>query len=188
MNKSMVTGLAIGAAVATAGGVIATNYSSWVDKQPEQPTFAQVLHVEALKRTVQTPREVCEDVPVTHQKPVKDQNKVVGTVAGALLGGVLGHQVGEGSGKKLATVAGAVAGGYAGNKVQGNMQDNNTYTTTEQRCHTVTDTREVVDGYEVTYQLGETQDKVRMDHEPGDIIPVVNGQLVLDDTSETINK
>jgi uncharacterized protein YcfJ len=187
MNKSLLTGLTIGAVVATAGGVVATNYSTWV-KQPEEPTFAQVLHVKELKRAVQTPREVCEDVPVTRQKPVKDQNKVVGTVTGALLGGVLGHQVGEGSGKQLATVAGAVAGGYAGNKVQENMQTNDTYTTTDQRCHTVTDSRQVVDGYEVTYQLGETEGKVRMDHQPEDIIPVVNGQLVLDESSQAINK
>lgn len=179
MNKSMLTGLIIGAVVATAGGVIA-GYSTLINKQPDEPAFAEVLHVEALKRTVTTPREVCEDVPVTRQQPVKDQNKVVGTVAGALLGGVLGHQVGEGSGKKLATVAGAVAGGYTGNKVQGNMQANNTYTTSEQRCHTVTDSQEVVDGYEVTYRLGETEGKVRMDHDPGDTIPVVDGRLVLE--------
>jgi len=195
MNKSMLTGLVIGAVVATAGGVIATNYSSWTHKQAEEPeaqteepqakaeepAFAQVLQVQALKRTVQTPREVCEDVPVTRQKPVQDQNKVVGTVAGALLGGVLGNQVGEGSGKKLAAVAGAVAGGYAGNQVQGNMQAKDTYTTTEQRCHTVTDSKQVVDGYEVTYRLGDKEDKVRMDHKPGQTIPVVDGQLVLNE-------
>jgi uncharacterized protein YcfJ len=68
------------------------------------------------------------------------------------------------------------------------MQANDTYTTTERRCHTVTDSQEVVDGYEVTYRLGETEGKVRMDREPGDSIPVVDGQLVLDDTSQTLNQ
>jgi uncharacterized protein YcfJ len=125
-------------------------------------------------------------VPVTRQKPVKDQDKVVGTVAGALIGGVLGNQVGAGSGKTLATLAGAAAGGYAGNKVQGNMQANDTYTTTERRCHTVTDSQEVMDGYEVTYRLGGSEGKVRMDHAPGETIPVVNGQLVLHDPTEPI--
>jgi uncharacterized protein YcfJ len=125
---------------------------------------------------------VCEDVPVTRQKPAQDQNKVVGTVAGALLGGVLGNQVGEGSGKKLATVAGAVAGGYTGNKVQENMQARDTYTTIERRCNTVTDSQEVVDGYTVTYRLGESEGKVRMDHEPGPTIPVMNGQLLLNES------
>ncbi|MDJ0805259.1 MAG: glycine zipper 2TM domain-containing protein [Gammaproteobacteria bacterium] len=181
MDKSMITGLAIGAVVATAGGVIA-GYTALSGKQasePEAPAFAEVLDVETIKRTVQTPREVCEDVPVTKQKPTQDPNKVTGTVAGAILGGVLGNQVGEGTGKKLATVAGAVAGGVAGNKVQENMQANNTYTTTERQCRTVNDTSQVVDGYNVTYRLGETEGQVRMDHDPGDRIPVENGQLVL---------
>ena len=91
----------------------------------------------------------------------------------------MGNQVGGGGGKKLATVAGAAAGGYAGNKVQGNMQDNDTTTTTERRCHTVTDSHEQLDGYNVSYRLGESEGKVRMDHKPGSRIPVVNGQLVL---------
>ena len=185
MNKSMLIGLIIGAVVATAGGVIASlgvlnkGVSGEVADEVSEPAFAEVLHVEAIKRTVQTPREVCEDVPVTRQKPVKDGNKVAGTVAGAILGGVLGHQVGEGTGKKLATVAGAVAGAVTGNKVQGNMQANDTYTTTETQCRTVVDSHEVVDGYNVSYRLGETEGQVRMDQDPGERIPVENGELVL---------
>jgi uncharacterized protein YcfJ len=185
MNKSMLIGLIIGAVVATAGGVIASlgvlnkGADEEASDEVSEPAFAEVLHVEAIKRTVQTPREVCEDVPITRQKPVQDENKVAGTVAGAILGGVLGHQVGEGTGKKLATVAGAVAGGIAGNKVQENMQSKDTYTTTETQCRTVVDSHEVVDGYKVTYRLGETEGEVRMDRDPGERIPVENGQLVL---------
>ncbi|MEN8180601.1 MAG: glycine zipper 2TM domain-containing protein [Pseudomonadota bacterium] len=181
MDKSMITGLVIGAIVATAGSVIAgySVLSSNESNEADEPAFAEVLNVEAIKRTVQTPREVCEDVPVTRQKPVKDENKVAGTAVGAILGGVLGNQVGEGSGKKLATVAGAVAGGYAGNKVQENIQTNNTYTTTERQCRTVSDSHEIVDGYNVSYRLGETEGQVRMDNDPGERIPVENGQLVL---------
>ena len=195
MDKSMVVGLVIGTAVATAGGVIAS-YSLFKQDKPkapdaealaieetpaivEAPAFAEVLSVKPIKRTVQTPREVCEEVPVTKQKPVQDENKVAGTAVGAILGGVLGHQVGEGSGKKLATVAGAVAGGYAGNKVQENMQANDTYTTTERRCRTVQDSHQVIDGYNVSYRLGDTEGQVRMDHDPGERIPVQDGQLVL---------
>ena len=96
------------------------------------------------------------------------------------VGGLLGNQVGGGSGKKIATVAGAAAGGYAGNKVQGNMQDKDTYTTTEQRCNTVIDTSENVVGYNVTYMIGDEEGTVRMDSEPPSRIPVENGQLVLD--------
>jgi len=175
MDKSMLTGLVVGAVVATAGGVIA-GINMLGDKEP---AYAEVLNVVEATETVQTPREVCEDVAVTRQAPVKDENKILGTVTGAVIGGVLGNQVGGGTGKKLATVAGAAAGGYAGNKVQGSMQAKDTYTTTERRCRTVTDSNQKVIGYDVTYRLGDKESTVRMNQPPGDRIPVENGQLVL---------
>jgi uncharacterized protein YcfJ len=175
MNKSMLTGLVVGAVVATAGGVIA-GFNILGEAEPE---YAEVLNVVEATETIETPREVCEDVPVTRQAPVKDEHKILGTVTGAVIGGVLGNQIGGGSGKKIATVAGAAAGGYAGNKVQGNMQAKDTVTTTERRCRTVTDTSEKVIGYDVTYRLGDKEATVRMDHPPGERIPVENGQLVL---------
>jgi len=176
MDKSMIIGLVIGVVVATAGASIA-GFSVLGKKQP---AYAEVLGVKEVTETVETPRQVCEDVPVTRQKPVQDQHRVVGTVTGALLGGVLGNQIGSGKTKKIATFAGAAAGGYAGNKVQENMQSNDTYTTMERNCSTVTDTHEKVTGYDVSYRLGEQESMVRMDHDPGPRIPVQNGQLVLD--------
>ncbi len=99
---------------------------------------------------------------------------------GAVAGGVLGHQVGGGRGKDIATVAGALAGGYAGNRVQNNMQENDTYTTTQQRCQTVYDKSQKTLGYDVTYKIGDQQGKIRMDRDPGMQIPIdKNGQLVL---------
>lgn len=199
MNKSMVIGTVLGAAVATAGGAIAG--FSLLKKEPE---FAQVTAVEAIKETVKTPREECRDEEVktprqqchnetvTHQRPVQDGNRVAGSLLGAVVGGALGSKVGGGNGKKAATVIGAAAGGYAGNQIQKGMQERDTYTTTEQRCSTVYDThmeqrcKTVYDtsentvGYNVTYVLGDMQGRVRMDHDPGDRIPVKDGMLVLD--------
>ena len=175
MNKSMLTGILVGAAVATAGGAIA-GYTAFADKTP---TEAEVLDVAEIKETQRTPREVCNDVAVTRQKPVQDQNRILGTIAGAVVGGALGNQVGGGSGKKIATVAGAAAGGYAGNRVQENMQNNSTYTTTERRCETVYDSHEEVVGYNVKYRIGEETGSVRMNHDPGSCIPLRDGQLVL---------
>lgn len=175
MDKSMVTGLVIGVAVATAAGAIA-GFNLLGEKEPE---FAEVTNVSEIRKTYEVPREVCEDVAVTKQKPVKDEHKLLGTVGGAVVGGLIGNQIGGGSGKKIATVAGAAAGGYAGNKVQGNMQKNDTYTEMEQRCHTVMDTREEVIGYNVSYRLGEQTGEVRMDEKPGSRIPVENGKLLL---------
>ena len=65
-------------------------------------------------------------------------------------------------------------------EVQGAMQDNDTYTTTQQRCKTVYDKSEKMLGYDVTYKIGDQQGKIRMDKDPGTQIPLDgNGQLVL---------
>jgi len=174
VNKSMLVGAVLGAVVVTAGGAFATY--TLVDRGPE---FAEVLNVEPVTETIKTPREVCKEVTVTRQKPVQDQHRIAGTAVGAVVGGLLGNQVGGGTGKKIATVAGAVGGGYAGNQVQERMQANDTYTTTETRCNTVTDTHDKVVGYEVKYDLDGKVGTVRMDRDPGNRIPVQDGQLML---------
>lgn len=177
MNKSMLVGAVLGAVGVTAGGAVATyNIVS-------APEYAEVLAVKPINETIKTPREVCKDVAVTRQAPVKDQHQIAGTAIGAVVGGLLGNQVGGGNGKKLATVAGAVGGGYAGNKAQEHLQNRDTYTTTETRCSTVTDTSEKLVGYNVKYELDGKVGQVRMASDPGRRIPVKDGQLVLADES-----
>ncbi|MOA00050.1 hypothetical protein D3C78_1193940 [compost metagenome] len=175
----MLIGTVLGAIGVTAGGAVATY--SLVDRAP---SYAEVIAVQPVKETIKTPREVCKDVTVTHQRPVKDQHQIAGTAIGAVVGGLLGNQIGGGTGKKIATVAGAVGGGYAGNKVQEGMQARDTYTTTETRCSTVHDTSQKVVGYDVKYMLDGKAGQVRMDHDPGAQIPVQNGQLVLLDPNQ----
>jgi uncharacterized protein YcfJ len=177
MNKSMLVGAVLGAVGVTAGGAVAT-YNI-----VNAPEYAEVLAVKPIKETIKTPREVCKDVAVTRQAPVKDQHQIAGTAIGAVVGGLLGNQVGGGNGKKLATVAGAVGGGYAGNKAQEHLQNRDTYTTTETRCSTVTDTSEKLVGYDVKYELDGKVSQVRMASDPGRQIPVRDGQLVLADES-----
>ena len=177
MNKSLAMGVVIAAVVVTAGGAIAM--------LERNPRSAEVLYVEPVTRTVQVPREVCGAEAVTRQAPTKDPHQVTGTVIGAVVGGVLGNQVGSGRGKDAATVAGAAAGGYAGNKAQEKMQQGNTVTTNERVCRTVYDSKQETVGYDVRYRLGEREDVVRMDHDPGDRIPVKDGELVLAEKSES---
>lgn len=182
MNKSLLVGAVLGAVGVTAGGAVAT-YS--LVKGSSGPEYAQVLGVQPVNEQIKTPREVCKDVAVTRQKPVKDQHQIIGSVLGAVAGGLLGNQVGGGNGKKVMTVAGAVGGGYAGNKVQENMQNNDTYTTTQTKCSTVNDISNKVVGYDVKYQLNGQTGQVRMDRDPGPQIPVnKQGQLVLGDAGQ----
>lgn len=173
MNKSMIIGTILGAGVATAGGAIGSY------QLLKAPDYAEVISSTPVVKETKIPHEECHDETVVHQKPVKDENRIAGKLIGAVAGGVLGHQVGGGNGKKVATVAGAVAGGYAGDKVQGNMQKGDTYTTVEQRCKTTYETREDITGYDVVYRLEDKESSVRMTYDPGNKIPVENGQLIL---------
>ena len=175
MNKSLMTGLVLGAVAAAGVGAVAG-----LKMMSRGPEYAQVLKVTPITKTVHTPRQACHDEQVTRQAPVKDEHQLLGTVAGAVIGGVIGHQIGGGSGRDVATIAGAAGGGYAGNRVQKHVQDQNTYTTTEQKCETVYDTSHEGAGYEVRYRLGGKEATVKMARNPGDRIPVRNGQLVLD--------
>ena len=174
MNKSMLTGVIAGAVAVTAIGGVA-GYRAL-----KEPEFAEVLAVKPLTETTKTPKEVCSDVAVTEQAPVKDPHRIAGTAIGAVAGGVLGHQIGGGSGRDLATVAGAAAGGYAGHQVQKSMQEKDVVTRTETRCKTVYESHTRTIGYDVSYRLGEKEGQVRMDHQPGPRIPVKDGELQLD--------
>jgi uncharacterized protein YcfJ len=178
MNKSLAMGLAIGAVVAVAGGAVA----SYTLKDPGEE-FAQVTNVEPVMKTVREPRQECHDVTSTTQAPTRDKHRITGTVIGAVVGGVVGNQIGSGSGRDISRIAGAAAGGYAGNRVQKRMQDNNTVTTTERKCATVYGTRKEQAGYEVSYRLGDQTGTVHMDRDPGERIPVKDGQLLIADAS-----
>ncbi len=175
MDKSMIKGVVIGGiamVVLTAGGV--TGY-----KKMTQPTVADVVAVKEVTQTITTPREECQDVQVQKQAPVKDTNRIAGSVIGGVAGGVLGNQIGGGRGKTLATVAGAAGGAYAGNQVQKNMQRNDVETTTEKRCKTVNETSKKLVGYDVTYRLAGKESVVRTSFKPGATLPVRDGQPVL---------
>jgi uncharacterized protein YcfJ len=170
MNRQLLIGAAIGAVAVTAIGTIAGT------RLVTSTEYADVVAVEPVLETISEPRQACREEVVEVQKPVKDEHQIAGTVAGAVIGGVLGNQVGDGSGQDIATAGGAVAGGYAGNKIQEKIQEGNTEQQLRQVCETVYDTREVQDGYAVTYELDGEQHTVRMDHDPGRRIALEDGK------------
>lgn len=174
MNKSLLIGLAAGTAVAVGAGAVAG-----LKIMNEGPQYAEVVQVTPLTRTIRTPRHDCHEESVVHRRPARDSHQIFGTVAGAVVGGLLGHYVGGGTGRDIATAAGAAAGGYAGNRIENRVQRGNTYTTTERKCATVYERSVQQEGYEVRYRLGGKEGAVRMDHDPGQRIPLDHGQLVL---------
>ena len=182
MNKSLAVGLVVGAVAATGAGAVA-GYRIMTT-----PAGAQVVSATAVTKTVKTPRQECHDEQVTHQKAVKDEHRLVGTGVGAVVGGLLGSRIGGGNTRIVTGLAGAAAGGYAGNKIQEKVQKGNTYTTTEKRCVTAYDTREEPAGYQVVYELNGKRHQVHMDHDPGQIIPVRDGQVMIDATAPESKK
>jgi uncharacterized protein YcfJ len=167
MNVSarLVYGL-LGAALAVGGVVVAS--------QPGllgRPTHADVLSVRPVIEVVETPRKECRDVVVTRQ--VEDRrNARTGTIVGALVGGALGNQVGKGSGRDVATVAGAVGGGYIGREIDIRNNPKRTVSETRQQCETVVDRNEETRGYDVEYRHEGVVRVVRLDHDPGNRLPL----------------
>ena len=161
MKKPIIIGSII-AALGIAGGVAVGAYQS----SESGPRYADIVSVDPIVQTSSTPREVCENVTVTHQRPVKDENRIAGTAIGAIVGGVVGNQFGGGSGKKIMTAAGAVGGGLAGNQVQQQMQRGDTYQTTEQRCSTVNDSKQETVGYDVRYRYDGEVHEAKLDDKP----------------------
>ncbi|MEN9544791.1 MAG: hypothetical protein RLZZ598_1624 [Pseudomonadota bacterium] len=174
MDKSMMKGIAVGGvAMVMIGAGAVTGY-----KTMTKPSFAEVVAVKEVSETVVTPHEQCQDVQVQQQAPVKDENRIAGTVVGGLAGGLLGRSIGGGKGKTLATVAGAAAGGYAGNQVQKNMQEKDVVTKTEHRCKTVNETSKKVVGYDVSYHYDGKEGVVRTSFKPNGTLPVKDGEVL----------
>lgn len=188
MSKSIIVGSTL--AVLGLGGLA---LGAWqVQQEDAGPQYARIVDVQALTRTVETPREVCEQIVVqlpkeapAEQGASRDPNRVLGTAAGAIVGGLLGNQVGGGSGKTLATLAGAVGGGLAGRESQNRIEarqhaqagQSQPPTTTQQECRTVVDTHQETQGYEVSWRHGEDVQTSRLDSAPqGDRVLLEDGQ------------
>jgi uncharacterized protein YcfJ len=144
-----------------------------------EPRYARVVSAVPVSRPVSEPREICKDVEVVKQAPVQDEHQIAGTVVGGVIGGVIGNQIGSGDGRKIAKIAGALGGAYAGNKVQERIQNSRTVTTVEKKCETVNESREVPDGYRVTYEWQGGTRTVHMATDPGSRLPVRGGKVIL---------
>jgi uncharacterized protein YcfJ len=142
LNKSMLTGVIAGIAVATAGGVAGYAFlgqDESVDSEDAvvvaepagAPTAAQ-QPARAAPVAAPVVEEECWDEEVTVQAEPRDDHAIAGTAVGAVLGGALAKEIGDDN--DLATAAGAAAGALAGRRMQRRFQENNTTVTTERRC------------------------------------------------------
>lgn len=137
-----------------------------------RPQFAQVVRVEPVTKAVTVREQQCEGMPVTKKKRVKEANRKSGTVIGGMVGGVIEEQSGSGTRKTVATVAHSAGGVSAGNQIQKVGRDSNSVTVNDPRCRIVNRTEQKIVAYDVRYRFDGRLGTVRMDHEPGQRIPV----------------
>jgi len=172
MNKTV---LAVLAGVLVGGGAIAayttlsTPYAEVVSATPitvKEPILGDVVAANAITEMRTGQREVCEDRVVETRQPERFGDKD-GMVIGAVVGGLVGNQVGKGDGRKLATVAGAVGGAYAGREIDRRHEGGRKTTEVQRVCQTVSEPREEVVGYDVTYRSEGELGSIRVDRKPG---------------------
>ncbi|MDY0022390.1 glycine zipper 2TM domain-containing protein [Arenimonas caeni] len=172
MNKTI---LAVLAGMLAGGGAIAayqaysTPYAEVVSATPiteKEPIYGDVVASNAITEMRTGERQVCTEREVEKRRAERFGDKD-GMVVGAVVGGLLGNQVGKGDGRKLATVAGAVGGAYAGREIDRRHQGGQKYTEVEQVCETVTEPREEIVGYDVTYRSEGELGSMRVDRKPG---------------------
>jgi len=124
-------------------------------------------------------RQKCEYVTqqsYQQQAPVAQpqQRGIGGAIVGGITGGIIGNQVGRGQGKTAATAIGAGVGAIVGDRMENSQQyqpaPQYTQPAPQQVCSTFQD--RVTNGYEVTYQYNGKTDSIRLQHHPGQTIPV----------------
>lgn len=188
MNKPLVIAivavLAVGSAMAAYQSRLFGDYAEIIKVDEITQTInvrGEVLNATPVTESRTGPREVCADKVVEYQVQAKDPNKITGTAIGAVVGGLLGNQVGGGTGKTVATVAGVAGGAYAGRKIQENQQQNNARTESrvERSCETVTETRDVVVGYDVTYVVDGETSTDRFNKKPGKTVSLGKKPVVV---------
>jgi uncharacterized protein YcfJ len=140
--------------------------------------FADVVHVEAVRRQVRVSepvRECWQESSQASQGPLSSSH-IGGTLIGSTLGVVVGNQIGHGRGKDVARVAGALIGGAIGHNVSVDRQrqQGGSQVQTYERCDVRYRDRyeERIDGYEVTYAYAGREYVTRMPYDPGERIRV----------------
>jgi uncharacterized protein YcfJ len=103
MNRSVMSGVLIGAGIAIAGGL----YAGYKISEPDEPAIV-----------AQAP---AEDVDCVPEGEVRDEHRIAGTAIGAVVGGAVGRDIGD---RDITTAAGAAAGALAGNQIQKEIQEN----------------------------------------------------------------
>jgi uncharacterized protein YcfJ len=133
---------------------------------------APVVSSVPVYQTVSEPQQQCWTESVT----TYEQHRTAGgIVLGGVAGGLLGNTIGRGNGRAASTVVGALIGAAVGDHIAN--RDNATVAVTRpiQHCQTVQSYRQVLTGYQVTYNYNGRNTTVLMPYDPGQSVPVEVG-------------
>jgi uncharacterized protein YcfJ len=158
MNNTVLAGLIVGAVVIAAGSAIAVNSGF----NPLQK-YADVVNVEPAYDTTRVPRRVCGE-----EMELAKQAAAAAATPGAP------QPAGAAAGAPEAPPPAPAAEEESGEAPEGEAGE-----ASAEECLTVFDTESIQAGFDVTYELDGVQKMVRMDRDPGERIPVEDGELVL---------
>jgi uncharacterized protein YcfJ len=161
MKESTLTGILAGAAVLTATLAVAS-----FRILEGEVAFAEVLAVQPVVETVQKAREECpEEITAGHH----GGGGRVAIGAATIKASTIKASMTVPAGASTPATDGAAD---AAAREQAALDQVG-------KCTTVYDSILETVGYDVVYRLGDQEGTVRMDHDPGESIPVKNGELVL---------
>jgi uncharacterized protein YcfJ len=133
---------------------------------------APVVSSVPVYQTVSEPQQQCWTESVTGYE---DRRSPGGAILGGLTGGLLGSTIGKGNGRVASAAVGAAIGALVGDHL-GN-RDNGVAAVTRpiQRCQTVASYRQVLTGYQVTYDYNGRNTTVVLPYDPGPRVPIEVG-------------
>lgn len=133
---------------------------------------APVVSSVPVYQTVNEPQQQCWTESVTSYEQRRSPG---GAILGGLTGGLLGSTIGRGNGRVASAAVGAAIGALVGDHL-GN-QDNSAVAVTRpiQRCQTVESYRQVLTGYQVTYNYNGRNTTVVLPYDPGPRVPIEVG-------------
>ena len=133
---------------------------------------APVVSSVPIYQTVNEPQQQCWTESVTSYE---ERRSPGGAILGGLTGGLLGSTIGRGNGRVASAAVGAAIGALVGDHL-GN-RDNAAVAVTRpiQRCQNVASYRQVLTGYQVTYNYNGRNTTVVLPYDPGPRVTIEVG-------------
>ena len=133
---------------------------------------ASVVASLPMYQTVNEPQQQCWTESITSYEEHRSPG---GVILGGLTGGLLGNTIGRGNGRVASTAVGAVIGALVGDQIANREHNAVAVTRPVQRCQIVQNYRQVLTGYQVTYNYNGRNTTIVLPYDPGPRVPIEVG-------------